>query len=142
MSCSESAPEHFTCPLTLELMSHPIQHKTTKHNFERGAIMEWIYFGKATCPLTRITLHPNDFVANAELKQEINQWKKEHKITVCGDDDLDCSCNAALESRRVQASKTQNSEAPPSDLKHLMSLRNKVLQNRDARVQSCLRRHF
>ena len=128
-SSSESAPQHFTCPLTLELMSHPIQHKVTKHNFERGAIMEWIYFGKATCPLTRMKLHPTDFEANADLEEEINQWKKDHNITVCCDEESDCDCSEEFKPSE-----------PASNLRALMNLRKKVLQSRDDRVQKTMMR--
>ena len=69
---SHSPPQNFICPLTLEIMSVPMQHKETKHNFERKAILEWIYFGKATCPLTRKKLHPEEFVENVALRRQID----------------------------------------------------------------------
>ena len=34
-------PEKFICPLTLEVMEHPVMSKYG-HNFERSAIMEWL----------------------------------------------------------------------------------------------------
>ena len=83
--CSTHAtPEHFLCPLTLEVMDDPVQHKVTKHNYERGAILHWIYFGSATCPLTRQPLDPSDFEDNQELQQEIRAWRGEdEKSNVC-----------------------------------------------------------
>ncbi|CAB9531963.1 expressed unknown protein [Seminavis robusta] len=132
----ENAPQHFLCPISMEVMSHPLQHKVTKHSFERSAIMEWIYFGKATCPLTRTSLHPEDFVENTKLLQEIQQWKNEHQI-IEDEDDLDASFSLKISSVALPAPCTTKTAAPssePQSLKHLMSLRNKVLRNRDARA--------
>ena len=76
--CSPT-PEHFVCPLTLEVMDDPVQHKVTKHNYERGAILHWIYFGNATCPLTRQPLDPSDFQDNQTLQKEIRAWRGEEE---------------------------------------------------------------
>ena len=40
--------------------------------------MEWIWFGKGTCPLTRKRLHPSNFQLDASLQQEIREWKKQN----------------------------------------------------------------
>ena len=90
--------------------------------------MEWIYFGKATCPLTRVQLHPEDFIPNESLEQEIKQWKKDNSIAEC-QDDMDCSCSCRV---HIEQEKPE----PVVDLKNLMRLRKKVLQNRDARLQT------
>lgn len=71
-----ATPGHFLCSMTLEIMRDPVQHKETKQTFERDVIMEWIYFGKATCPLTKKVLKPEDFVTASELAQEIEDWRQ------------------------------------------------------------------
>ena len=78
-----ATPDHFICPLTLEVMDDPVQHKVTKHNYERGAILHWIYFGNATCPLTRQPLDPSHLDDNQELQKEIRAWRGEEKSNVC-----------------------------------------------------------
>ena len=76
---SSAVPKHFLCPLTLEVMRHPVQDPKIGQTYERGAILEWVYSGNATCPLTRQPLHPSDLVPNDTLKEEIGAWKEGHE---------------------------------------------------------------
>ncbi|CAB9503957.1 Putative E3 ubiquitin-protein ligase LIN [Seminavis robusta] len=72
-----SPPEHFICPLTLEVMSDPVMHKQTGQIYDKLAIMRWIrQCGKnATCPLTRQPITTSDLVGNGVLRLEIMAWK-------------------------------------------------------------------
>lgn len=72
-------PEHFLCPLTLEVMNDPVQHRITKYNYERGAILHWIYYGNATCPLSRQPLEASDLEDNQDLESEIYAWRGEEE---------------------------------------------------------------
>ncbi|CAB9518266.1 Putative E3 ubiquitin-protein ligase LIN [Seminavis robusta] len=75
-SSMSSTPDHFLCPLTLEVMEHPVTHKETGNTFEKGAIFEWMFVHqKTTCPLTRQPLRPSDLEDNDVLKYMIDQWK-------------------------------------------------------------------
>ncbi|CAB9518269.1 U-box domain-containing protein [Seminavis robusta] len=74
---SSSAPSHFYCPLTLQVMENPVRNKKTGHHFEKGIILEWLFVhGNATCPLTRKALHPSDLEDDEVLQVEIAQWKE------------------------------------------------------------------
>mgnify|MGYP003866132531 CR=1 FL=1 len=147
-------PDHFLCPLTLEVMKTPMQHKVTKHNYERKAIFEWIYFGKATCPLTRRKLHPQDFIENYVLQREIEEWKLEHNYVETDDDDD--SSDDDDESDNGGSGQDWTAGMTPEQEKHykthckgkkgdkikrvgshgsLLDIRDRVLRNRDLRVR-------
>jgi U-box domain len=72
-------PPEFTCPITMELMVHPL---ATKHgpNFERSAIVAWLRQGSGECPLTRKPLTMSDLIHNNFLATEIAQWRTMHGI--------------------------------------------------------------
>lgn len=76
-----SAPDHFTCPLTMDVMSFPMLHVPTGKRFERETILGWIYRGNATCPLTRRPMHPSELVLDVKLQEEIQQWKHSQRRT-------------------------------------------------------------
>lgn len=72
-------PAHYICPITLEVMKHPVQHQYSGFNFEQEALFTYLFvFGKTTCPLTRQPIQPSDFVQNTALRREINIWKQLH----------------------------------------------------------------
>lgn len=135
------APQHFYCPLTLSLMKHPMQQKGTSKNYERGAILEWIYFGKATCPLTRQKLHPSDFEANPELQAEIAQWRKTNGMTDDSDQDMDKSDISEVIKLTPQEEKDQQKRVSLLQGKRkgstgqLLSLKDRVLRKRDDRIR-------
>ena len=140
-------PQHFICPLTLEVMSMPMEHKVTKHNFERKAIFEWIYFGKATCPLTRKKLHPEDFVENVTLREEIDSWKTKHGLDEDDSDDSDSDSEGGMDDSNLikdlspEEEKEQQARLMETQIKRngshnqLMGIRSRVLQQRNARVR-------
>jgi U-box domain len=73
-------PPEFLCPITMELMVHPL---ATKHgpNFERSAIVAWLQQGSGECPLTRKPLTMSDLIHNNYLVAEIAQWRAAHGIS-------------------------------------------------------------
>lgn len=123
-------PERFLCPISMTIMSHPVRTEAG-HVFERQAIMEWIYFGKATCPMSRMPLHPSAIKPDHALEQEIRQWKLENKIPVESEPDDE---DEELDEPLVLPKPTVI--LPKSNMSHLMSLRAKVLQSRDRRAAS------
>lgn len=77
----DDVPERFICPLTLEIMEHPLMTRAG-HSFERSAIMAWLRRNDIH-PLTRESLSPRDLVMNGALKAEIAQWKRKHWSDHC-----------------------------------------------------------
>ena len=77
-------PEKFICPLTLQILRFPYQDSESGHTYERAAILEWLWFGNPTCPLTRKPLHPSNFSLNEALILEIQAWRQKNAIV---DDD-------------------------------------------------------
>jgi hypothetical protein len=67
------APDHFICPLTLEVMVHPLMTRLG-HSFERSAILAWLKRNDIN-PLTREPLGLRDLVINRGLQAEIRRWK-------------------------------------------------------------------
>jgi U-box domain len=68
-------PPEFICPLTLEIMIHPLMDRNGR-SYERSAIIEWISQQKSTCPMTRQPLHVRDLIPNSKLRKEITQWRE------------------------------------------------------------------
>ncbi|CAB9517735.1 Putative E3 ubiquitin-protein ligase LIN [Seminavis robusta] len=126
-----NAPEHFVCPISMVVMSHPVKTENG-HVFERSAIMEWIYFGKATCPLSREPLHPSKIVPDAELEEEIKQWRLENNIPAPTETSDDDDKPIIIKPRKMVVERA-NSDP---NMSHIMSLREKILKNRDQRVAS------
>lgn len=73
---ADGVPERFICPLTLEIMEHPLMTRAG-HSFERSAILGWLRRNDKH-PLTRESLSPRDLVQNGALKAEIALWKGKH----------------------------------------------------------------
>jgi U-box domain len=76
---SVQPPPEFVCPITMEIMVHPL---ATKHgpNFERAAIVAWLRQGSGECPLTRKPLTMSDLIHNNYLSTEIATWRATHGI--------------------------------------------------------------
>ena len=72
-------PDHFICPLTLQIMKDPLLSKYG-HSFERTAILEWLATQDHHCPITRQPLQPSFLISNTRLIKEIQQWKKKINI--------------------------------------------------------------
>lgn len=73
---ADGVPERFICPLTLEIMEHPLMTRAG-HSFERVAILNWLRRNDKH-PLTRESLSLRDLVQNEALKKEITNWKAKH----------------------------------------------------------------
>jgi hypothetical protein len=80
-------PEYFFCPLTLGVMSDPLVSMHGQ-NFERNAILQWLYEGNSTCPITRQTLTPSMLIPNAQLRLRIRAWHFANKVEfiLCDDE--------------------------------------------------------
>lgn len=74
-------PSNFVCPLTLEVMTHPVMTKYG-HCYEKKALLTWINRGNGTCPLTGQSLSPSDVISHRSLEQQITGWKKLHGVIV------------------------------------------------------------
>ena len=125
-------PDHMVCPLTLEVMMLPFQDSVTKRSYERSAILEWIWFGNCTCPLTRKPLKLEHFSVNNELMVEIYEWRRENGLLLIVEDDIDqdddqgCDCTGPGTSTATQKRR---------------EMRNKILERRDAKLKTFAESH-
>jgi len=72
-------PEHYICPITLDLMIEPV--KASDNNiYDKAAIIDWYKINNIS-PLTREQLSP-EFVLQHELQNEINIFIKNVGIDV------------------------------------------------------------
>lgn len=74
-----AVPSAYICPITLNLMSHPLLSKTGIH-YERSAILGWLLKSN-TCPLTRQPLHLSHLISDQVLENEIKRFKETHAIS-------------------------------------------------------------
>ena len=99
-SSSVAPPDHYVCPLTQEIMTHPVMTKYG-HNFEKTALTQWLNRGNDTCPLTRQPLHLQDIISNRSLEQQIVGWRKLHGMMPCAlfdEQDNDNICFSSMAS--------------------------------------------
>lgn len=89
-------PEHFVCPLTLEVMEDPLMNRVGR-SYERTAILQWITTKSPTCPLTRQPLNVKDLVPNNRLRKEILEWRSSQGDDVTADLSCDDSDSAIVE---------------------------------------------
>jgi hypothetical protein len=64
-------PNSFICPITLEVMIHPLITRSGLH-FERAAILSWLQESSGTCPLTRAPMRPSGLIPD---RLQIQSWK-------------------------------------------------------------------
>lgn len=96
-------PDEFICPLTHEIMEHPLVTRQG-FTFEREAIIQWIDETRS-CPLTRKPLSISNLIHDRHLKARIEQWKEENGYKMDKDaenenahyDEIMCSLREALE---------------------------------------------
>lgn len=149
MAESIEPPEHFTCPLTMEVMVNPLKNKITGHSFEREAINTHMYVcGKGTCPLTRQPICPSDFVENKALQLEIQRWKEANNLQDNeeeeddDEDDDEVFLEILKNARKIQQMSASNRAATNSsnDSYHsrLLDLGAKVLRQRDEKISQCV----
>lgn len=67
-------PQHFLCPISLELMSDPVI-LSTGITYDRFNIQKWLNSGHNTCPVTNQVLPSKDLLSNLVLQRLINTWR-------------------------------------------------------------------
>ena len=78
MTTPALAPEEFICPLTLEVMVHPVM-SIHGHSFEKDAIFDWLQ-SNPVCPLTREPMRLSRLVTNENLRRKIAAWCEENSV--------------------------------------------------------------
>ena len=153
----DNAPEHFICPLTMEVMANPLKNVITGQSFEALSIRSWMFIeGKSTCPLTRRPICPSDFVENKALQLKIQKWKEENQIVDEDEDDEEDDDDDAIflevleHAITIQAMVSRNRVASSSSSSSSSSSRNndsirrvnelgaKILRQRDEKINNCL----
>lgn len=86
---SFDVPDHFVCPLTLQMMKDPLCSKYG-HNFERSSILDWLD-SNDTCPITRQPLSPSMLIPNHSLRLRINAWQSANEVDLLLSDEFDTS---------------------------------------------------
>eukprot|EP01062_Namystynia_karyoxenos_P040210 TRINITY_DN29338_c0_g3_i1.p1 TRINITY_DN29338_c0_g3~~TRINITY_DN29338_c0_g3_i1.p1 ORF type:complete len:870 (+),score=266.91 TRINITY_DN29338_c0_g3_i1:89-2611(+) len=73
----DDIPEHFLCPITLELMTDPVT-AWRGVSYQRDAIAEWLQ-RQAVCPCTRRPLDAAELFPNVELRREIERFEQRRR---------------------------------------------------------------
>eukprot|EP01018_Ginkgo_biloba_P032395 Gb_27794 [translate_table: standard] len=68
-----SVPDHFRCPISLDLMKDPVT-LSTGITYDRHSIETWLDAGNYVCPLTNQVLHSQDSIPNHTLRRLIQDW--------------------------------------------------------------------
>lgn len=71
-------PNHFKCPISLDLMKDPIT-LSTGITYDRESIEKWMEAGKMTCPVTNQVLRNFDQIPNHSIRKMIQDWCVENK---------------------------------------------------------------
>ncbi|KAL1336084.1 hypothetical protein HN51_030484 [Arachis hypogaea] len=67
-------PEHFKCPISLEIMSDPVI-LSSGHTFDRSSIQRWLDAGHRTCPITKLPLPDHaSLIPNHALRSLISNF--------------------------------------------------------------------
>ncbi|KAK7290226.1 hypothetical protein RIF29_04495 [Crotalaria pallida] len=66
-------PNHFKCPVSLELMNDPVT-LSTGITYDRESIEKWIVSGNKTCPVTNQVLTNFDMIPNHAIRKMIQDW--------------------------------------------------------------------
>jgi hypothetical protein len=67
-------PSEMICPLTNELMMHPVLHRRYGYSCEASAIDSWLESRHTFCPLTGQPLDREDLVPHRALQDHIMNW--------------------------------------------------------------------
>lgn len=78
-SMNIAIPEEFICPLSGNVMVHPLMTRTGL-NFEKSAIIEWIQTGDGNCPINGTALEPSDLIPNRALEEKIAFWRWDNML--------------------------------------------------------------
>lgn len=68
-----SIPNHFRCPISLELMKDPVT-LSTGITYDRQSIDTWFEAGNKTCPITNQVLNTFEPIPNHALRKMIQDW--------------------------------------------------------------------
>jgi hypothetical protein len=141
-SDTQDVPDRFICPLTLQVMRYPIQHKQTKHNFEREALFEWLFVcGKSTCPLTRMEIIPSQFQDNLILKREIQEWKLEHDVSDHDHDDDGQGDDDQYNKELLPGDQIISQARKPVLNEQVLNLRKHIIALREEKLKQCVVRN-
>ncbi|KAK7387365.1 hypothetical protein VNO78_28113 [Psophocarpus tetragonolobus] len=66
-------PNHFRCPVSLELMTDPVT-LSTGITYDRLSIEKWMDGGNKTCPVTNQVLTTFDITPNHAIRRMIQDW--------------------------------------------------------------------
>ena len=78
-SAAASAPPHFLCPVSMELMKDPVM-VATGHTYDRPSIKRWLEQGHKTCPVTGSRLRNLDLLPNFALRSAISEWAAANNV--------------------------------------------------------------
>eukprot|EP01026_Neomeris_dumetosa_P005809 TRINITY_DN11747_c0_g1_i8.p2 TRINITY_DN11747_c0_g1~~TRINITY_DN11747_c0_g1_i8.p2 ORF type:complete len:184 (+),score=11.28 TRINITY_DN11747_c0_g1_i8:164-715(+) len=81
---SQQVPELYCCPITRDLMVHPVLLIESGQVFEKEAILNWIKSGKNTCPVAGSILEEIHLQTIYPLKSAIHQWAQENGVSMSG----------------------------------------------------------
>ncbi|XP_028805498.1 U-box domain-containing protein 21-like [Neltuma alba] len=71
-------PNHFRCPISLDLMKDPVT-LSTGVTYDRDNIERWFLEGNFTCPVTNQVLRSFDLIPNHTLRIMIQEWCVENR---------------------------------------------------------------
>jgi len=74
-------PEDFRCPISLELMADPVTISTGQ-TYDRASIQKWLKAGNLICPKTGEKLKSTELVPNSALKNLIQHFCLDNRITI------------------------------------------------------------
>ncbi len=72
-----STPEHFTCPITKEMMTNPVI-APDGYSYEQSVIIEWLK-KTAVSPMTRQVMTIEQLIPNRQLKEAIDYYNNSSK---------------------------------------------------------------
>ncbi|KAH0460089.1 hypothetical protein IEQ34_010752 [Dendrobium chrysotoxum] len=107
-------PDHFQCPISLDLMKDPVT-ATTGITYDRESIEKWLEMDKSTCPVTNKELTVEDLIPNHSIRRMIQDW---------------CVANQSYGIERIPTPRIPISSAEASEILHNISL---AYQSRDGK---------
>lgn len=73
-----SIPNHFRCPISLDLMKDPVT-LSTGITYDRESIETWLESGNKTCPITNQVLTNLEPIPNHTIRRMIQEWCVENR---------------------------------------------------------------
>ncbi|XP_065872045.1 U-box domain-containing protein 1-like [Euphorbia lathyris] len=97
-SSSQSFPDEFRCPISLDLMRDPVI-VASGHTYDRNSIAQWINAGHHTCPKSGQRLIHMALIPNYALKSLVHQWCQDNNITLVDHSERNSSSSSKRKSR-------------------------------------------